>query len=144
MPDRSAPRTLLGTVKDEGPYLLEWICYYKLIGFDRIVLASNDCADGTRQMLDYLHEANEITHVENSVPAPGENPDPQNRAYDRFWADETIRASEWVLVADADEFLDIRVGDGFEPKGNSIFIVGFGTPTSTTVPARSRASKHCL
>lgn len=111
MTDRPA-RTLLGTVKDEGPYLLEWICYHRLIGFDRIVIASNDCGDGTRQMLDYLDTVGEIEHVENSARHEGEPADPQNRAYARFWADEGIRASEWVLVADADEFLNIRTGDG--------------------------------
>jgi len=104
--------TLLGTVKDEGPYLLEWICYHKLIGFDRVVIASNDCRDGTRQMLDYLDTVGEITHVENSGRAKGEHADPQNRAYDRFWADPGIRAADWVLVADADEFLNIHAGDG--------------------------------
>lgn len=106
------PRTFLGTVKDEGPYLLEWICYHKLIGFDRIVIASNDSEDGTREILDRLDAAGEITHVENSTPREGEKGDPQNRAYARFWADETIRASEWILVADADEFLNIHAGDG--------------------------------
>lgn len=111
MTDRPA-RTLLGTVKDEGPYLLEWICYHRLIGFDRIVVASNDCGDGTREMLDYLATAGMIAHVENSRPRAGEPQDPQNRAYARFWADAGIRASEWVLVADADEFLNIRAGDG--------------------------------
>lgn len=111
MTDRPA-RTLLGTVKDEGPYLLEWICYHRLIGFDRIVVASNDCGDGTRQMLDYLDTVGEVEHVENSARHEGEPADPQNRAYARFWADEGIRASEWVLVGDADEFLNIRTGDG--------------------------------
>jgi len=105
-------RTFLGTVKDEGPYLLEWICYHKLIGFNRIVIASNDCEDGTSEMLDILDAAGEITHVQNSTRHKGEKGDPQNRAYARFWADETIRASEWLLVADADEFLNIHVGDG--------------------------------
>ena len=111
MPDAFAC-TLLGTVKDEGPYLLEWICYHKLIGFDRVVIASNDCSDGTRQMLDYLDTVGEITHVENSGRAEGDHPDPQNRAYERFWADADIRAADWVLVADADEFLNIHADDG--------------------------------
>ncbi|MCG3268107.1 glycosyltransferase family 2 protein [Yoonia sp. I 8.24] len=104
--------TLVGTVKDEGPYLLEWIYYYKLIGFDRIAIASNDCSDGTRQMLDYLDTVGEITHLENSGQPKGTSEDPQNRAYERFWADPAITASDWILVADADEFLNIHVGDG--------------------------------
>ena len=104
--------TLVGTVKDEGPYLLEWIYYYKMIGFTQIVIASNDCNDGTRQMLDLLDAAGEITHFENSDHPDGTQADPQNRAYDRFWEMSNVKDSDWVLVADADEFLNIHVGDG--------------------------------
>jgi len=104
--------TLVGTVKDEGPYLLEWIIYYKHIGFSQIVIASNDCSDGTHEMLDYLHQTGEITHIENSDQPEGAHPDPQNRAYQRAWGLDAVKRSDWVLVADADEFLNIHVGDG--------------------------------
>jgi len=104
--------TLVGTVKDEGPYLLEWVCYYKLIGFTQIVIASNDCSDGTREMLDHLHQLGEIIHLENSA-APEDLPrDPQNRAYHRAWHLDVVQQSDWVLVADADEFLNIHTGNG--------------------------------
>ncbi|MCK0094483.1 glycosyltransferase family 2 protein [Yoonia sp. F2084L] len=104
--------TLVGTVKDEGPYLLEWICYYKLIGFDQIVIASNDSSDGTRQMLDYLDTVGEITHIENSGQPAGTHADPQNRAYQRAWQLDDVQNADWVLIADADEFLNIHAGDG--------------------------------
>jgi hypothetical protein len=104
--------TLVGTVKDEGPYLLEWICYYKLIGFEDFYIASNDSLDMTREILDTLDEAGEITHLENSVHIKGEPEDPQNRAYQRFWKDPDVKASDWILVADADEFLNVHTGDG--------------------------------
>jgi len=105
-------RTLVGTVKDEGPYLLEWLCYYKLIGFDQRVIASNDCSDGTHEMLSYLDEIGEVVHIENSRRAVDEPADPQNRAYQRIWRLPSVRESDWVLVADADEFLNIHTGDG--------------------------------
>lgn len=104
--------TLVGTVKDEGPYLLEWISYHKMIGFNQIVIASNDCTDGTRQMLDYLETVGEITHVENSGCGAGEPADPQNRAYNRIWQMPAVKNSDWVLIADADEFLNVHAGDG--------------------------------
>lgn len=104
--------SLVGTVKDEGPYLLEWITYYRLIGFDQIVIASNDCRDGTREMLDHLHDAGQITHLENSQQTEGLHVDPQNRAYQRAWDLDAVNQSDWVLVADADEYLNIHTGDG--------------------------------
>ncbi|MEM7597985.1 MAG: glycosyltransferase family 2 protein [Pseudomonadota bacterium] len=104
--------TLVGTVKDEGPYLLEWISYYKLIGFERVFVASNDSLDRTREILDTLDAAGEITHLENSDHIKGEPEDPQNRAYQRFWKMDEVKGSDWILVADADEFLNIHAGDG--------------------------------
>lgn len=105
-------RVLIGTVKDEGPFLLEWLCYYALIGFDHMVIASNDCRDGTDEMLGYLDRIGQITHIPNDHAADGEPADPQNRAYQRAWALPEIRRATWVLVADADEFLNIHAGDG--------------------------------
>ena len=34
-------------MRDEGPYLLEWVAYHRLIGFTDIVVCSNDCVDGS-------------------------------------------------------------------------------------------------
>ena len=82
--------TLVGTVKDEGPYLLEWISYYKMIGFAQIFVASNDSQDMTREILDTLDAAGEITHLENSQHIKGEPEDPQNRAYQRFWRRDPV------------------------------------------------------
>jgi hypothetical protein len=124
-------RTLVGTVKDEGPYLLEWICYYRLIGFDHLVIASNDCTDGTREILDYLDDAGLITHLENSEQDAGRPADPQNRAYQRIWDRSDVRHSEWVLVADADEFLNIHVGDG---TLDALFAALEGRPDLISVP----------
>ncbi|MEL7013622.1 MAG: glycosyltransferase family 2 protein, partial [Pseudomonadota bacterium] len=98
--------------KDEGPYLLEWISYYKMIGFERIFVASNDSQDFTREILDTLDAAGEITHLENSQHVEGEPQDPQHRAYKRFWKMREVKRSDWILVADADEFLNIHAGDG--------------------------------
>ncbi len=104
--------TLIGTVKDEGPYILEWITYYKLIGFNQIVIASNDCIDGTREMLDHLHKTGQIIHIENSERPERLHADPQNRAYQRAWGLDSVKQSDWVFVADADEFLNIHAGEG--------------------------------
>jgi len=108
----SGARAVLATVKDEAPYLVEWVAHYRSLGFDDIRIASNDCTDGSDAILACLDAAGVIRHLENSDPGPGENPDPQNRAYARFWADPGLRGADWVLVADADEFLNIHAGDG--------------------------------
>lgn len=40
--------TLFSAMKNEAPFLLEWVAYHKAIGFDRIVIYSND-SDAARQ-----------------------------------------------------------------------------------------------
>ena len=34
--------TLVSTVKDEAPYLWEWVAYHRMIGFNDILIFQND------------------------------------------------------------------------------------------------------
>ena len=49
--------TAVTTQKNEGAFLLEWIAYHKIIGFTDIVILSNDCEDGSDEMLDHLSKS---------------------------------------------------------------------------------------
>lgn len=40
------------TVKDEAPYILEWIAWHRLVGFDKIIIAQNSSTDGTVELLE--------------------------------------------------------------------------------------------
>jgi glycosyltransferase involved in cell wall biosynthesis len=96
---RKASVTLCGIVRDEGPYLLEWIAWYKFMGFDQIVIYDNASRDNSGAILAALHRAGEIRHR----PWP-DVPDqqPQLPAY----RDAVARCStEWIAFLDADEFL---------------------------------------
>ena len=55
--------TAVTTQKNEGACLLEWIAYHKIIGFTDIVILSNDCEDGSDEMLDHLSKAGEIERL---------------------------------------------------------------------------------
>ena len=56
------------TQKNEGVFLLELIAYHKIIGFTDIVILSNDCEDGSDEMLDHLSKSGEIVHLRNDGP----------------------------------------------------------------------------
>jgi hypothetical protein len=60
--------TAVTTQKNEGAFLLEWIAYHKIIGFTDIVILSNDCEDGSDEMLDHLSKSGEIVHLRNDGP----------------------------------------------------------------------------
>ena len=66
-----APRhkyTLFSMMKDEGHSLIEWVAYHHMIGFDNICVYTNDCGDGTDDMLIRLQELGYCQHFRNDVP----------------------------------------------------------------------------
>ncbi|MEM9250269.1 MAG: glycosyltransferase family 2 protein [Pseudomonadota bacterium] len=109
----AAPRIhLVSTLKNEGPYLVEWIAWYKTIGVTDFTLFSNDCTDGSNLMLDRLDHLGEIHHFDNPL---GPRMDPQRRAYSHAGRMEAVRGADWVLIVDADEFVHVTIDDGTLP-----------------------------
>ncbi len=100
---------LFTAVKNEAPFLLEWIAYHKVIGFDTVIVYSNPSDDGTDELLAALAEAGELTHVTH-VPPPGVSP--QGNAARLANEAGLIQEGDWVIWLDADEFLNIHIGQG--------------------------------
>ena len=101
--------TAVSMMKDEGPYVLEWVAHHLAVGFTDLVVYTNDCSDGTDDMLIRL-EALGLCHHRRNVIAPGLRPQPSalNHAQD----EPVVQNSDWVMVFDADEFVSIRYDDG--------------------------------
>ena len=116
---RGGGATLCAIVKDERPYLLEWVAYHKEIGFDEIVIYSNDCTDGSFELLSALARAGEITHLD---VATGKTTGPQAVAYNHLL--QTCR-TEWVAFLDADEFLVLHMA-----RDVTAFLNGFDEDVS--------------
>lgn len=101
--------SIVTMMKDEGPRILEWLAYHRLIGADAIWVYSNDCRDGSDAMLDRLAAMGLCHHIRNAVP-PGKKPQPH--ALMLAGRDPALARADWLLVMDADEFLHIKTGDG--------------------------------
>lgn len=102
-------RLLITTVKNEAPYLLEWVAYHLMIGFDRFLVYSNDCADGSDALLDVLAAQGWLCHERNTDYA---KKGVQWTALERARTHPFTQDAAWVLCADIDEFVNIKVGDG--------------------------------
>jgi hypothetical protein len=102
-----ARHVLISSLKNEGPFILEWVAHHRVLGFDAIYVASNDCSDGSDALLAALDRAGIIGHVPNEV-APGVIP--QHAGYDRIRATHAIDRAEWLMMLDTDEFLNIHIG----------------------------------
>ncbi len=96
-------------MKDEGPFILEWIAYYLSIGFTHFIVNSNDCSDGTDAILKRFEELGFLAHIDN--PGPWDF-GPQASAYSNAMQHPWYKEAEWIMVCDVDEFFDIRIGDG--------------------------------
>lgn len=103
------PICLIATVKNEGPWLLEWVAHNKVVGFDRQVIAYNDCDDHTDEILARLAALGMVTTFENLPPYTHSI---QGDAYARARALDEVKTAEWVMALDGDEFLNIHIGTG--------------------------------
>ncbi len=94
---------VLATFKNEGAWLIEWVAHYRLLGFDRIIIYSNDNSDGSDTLLEALAKNGIITWC-NSICSDSARP--QFKAYGHAlnFLEEAI-SLEWLLIVDADEFL---------------------------------------
>lgn len=96
-------------MRNEGPFILEWLAYHRLIGFTDFLVFSNDCEDGTDAMLDRLAEMRLLSHLPN--PRSGRKT-VQWKALNRAGNHPLVKRADWVLVSDVDEFLCIHAGAG--------------------------------
>lgn len=100
---------VIACMKNEGPYILEWLAYHQTIGVHHFVIYSNDCSDGTDEMLDRLQELGFVTHVRNDQ---WKGKSPQQHALNRALKLKVVKEAEWLIHIDADEFINIRTGNG--------------------------------
>lgn len=102
-------RIIVTCMKNEGPFLLEWVAYHLSIGFDKFLVYSNDCDDLTDEILDRLAALDLCEHLEN--PRIGSQR-PQAVAMRDMFKQKIVNEAEWVMFTDCDEFLNIHLGDG--------------------------------
>jgi hypothetical protein len=96
-------------VRNEGAFLLDWLAHHRACGVDHVVALSNDCDDGTDQMLDRLAELGGLTHIRNDGPYEGAGVQFTGlKLADRCAA---VQNADWLLALDIDEFVNVHVGD---------------------------------
>lgn len=85
-------------MKDEGPYLAEWIEYHKLVGVDAFFIYDNESSDNTAEILAPYIARGDVVHI----PWPGlrQQFNAYNDALRRF-----RMATRWLAYIDADEFI---------------------------------------
>ena len=100
---------VVGCMKNEAPYIIEWIAYHRAIGVDNFLIYTNDCTDGTSEILDRLQEMGIIQHRNNDE---WKGNSPQQNALNKSLKEPLIQNAKWIAHIDVDEFINVRCGDG--------------------------------
>ncbi|MDQ0507492.1 DUF6270 domain-containing protein [Xanthobacter agilis] len=93
---------LMARAKNEAPYLLEWVCYHKLLGFDEILIYSNESDDYTQELLDELEAQGLLRHVRFTLDASSTADGEMLKGLIEHG--KTL-PYEWGALLDIDEFL---------------------------------------
>jgi hypothetical protein len=100
----------VSTMKDEAPYVLEWVAHHLAVGFTDVLVYTNDCTDDTDTLLKHLESLDiGVHHRENEVP---EGIKPQPSMLRRASEEAFLHEADWILILDADEFLSINHPSG--------------------------------
>ena len=97
------------TVRNEAAFLLEWLAHHRAVGVTDFLVFSNDCQDGTDEMLDQLAAMGWLSHVRNDGPY-----DKRGIQFTAMKSAENhplVKQADWILPLDVDEFVNVHTGD---------------------------------
>ncbi len=105
------PRIFIATcMKDEGPFILEWVAWHRAMGVTDITVFTNDCSDGTDLILDRLQDLGLAQHLPNpafTFESTAFQPVALNYAHQL----KSMREADFFISMDVDEFINVTVGD---------------------------------
>ncbi|MCG7492859.1 glycosyltransferase family 2 protein [Thalassobius sp. Cn5-15] len=109
LPKGSTGNVIVGCMKNEAPYIVEWVAYHRAIGVDNFLIYTNDCSDGTSEILDRLQEMGILQHRNNDK---WKGNSPQQYALNQAQKEPVLQNAEWIAHIDVDEFINVRCGNG--------------------------------
>jgi hypothetical protein len=105
----SSGNVIVGCMKNEAPYIVEWVAYHRAMGVDNFLIYTNGCEDGTDEILDRLQEMGVLQHRLND---DWKGNSPQQYALNRSLKEPVIENADWIIHIDVDEFINVRCGNG--------------------------------
>ncbi|MGB0158545.1 MAG: glycosyltransferase family 2 protein [Thalassovita mediterranea] len=105
----STGNIIVGCMKNEAPYIVEWVAYHRAMGVDNFLIYTNDCSDGTSEILDRLQEMGVLQHRNND---DWKGNSPQQYALNQAQKEPVLQNADWIAHIDVDEFINVRCGNG--------------------------------
>ncbi|WP_439110790.1 glycosyltransferase family 2 protein [Lentibacter sp.] len=109
LPKGNTGNVIVGCMKNESPYILEWVAYHRAMGVDNFLIYTNGCEDNTTELLDHLQKMGVLQHRDNNK---WKGKSPQQFALNKAQKEPVIQNAEWIIHIDVDEFINVRTGNG--------------------------------
>lgn len=93
--------------RNEGPFLIEWLAYHRLIGITDFIVFSNDCEDGSDLLLNRLQDHGLLRHITHQAEG---TKSVQWLALQKLAKERMTQGADWALFSDIDEFPMIHTG----------------------------------
>ena len=98
---------LTACMRNEGLFVLEWLAHHRALGFEHVIVVTNDITDGSDTLLGVLAAKGLVTHIAQSVP---KGTAPQDSGMDLVLAHARAQGITHLLHIDSDEFLVLHEG----------------------------------
>lgn len=146
---------LITSIKDEAPYIIDWVAHHRALGFDHIVIFQNDSVDGSNHLCSALQDAGFIQYFNNSnpqdAPASVQHFPAQRRAYGWGQLTPAVAQSDYMFLADIDEYLELPRDNTFgdmiarlnDPEIVSFAWRMFGSAGKTTFEHKPVCERFC-
>lgn len=107
------PRILITTcMKNEGPFILDWLAHHRALGIAEFLVFTNHCTDGTDRLLSRLDARGLVRHVINPVERMEGYVPPLLTAIELTKQLLPSLAPDYVISMDVDEYINIHAGAG--------------------------------
>lgn len=97
---------VMAMMRNEAPYILEWIAHHRLVGVSRFYIADNGSDDGLGSILAALDRAGVVRRID----FPGTPGTPPQKHGHRALILAAGTEVDWLAAIDADEFIEPRAG----------------------------------
>ena len=115
------------SMRNEGPFVLEWIAHHRALGVNGFLIFTNDCDDGTDALLDTLVAGGVVTHIRQEA---GEG-SIQWQALKAAAGHADYARADWAMAIDCDEFVVLN-----EPHADLPALIGALEVDAITLPWR--------
>jgi len=95
-------KVVITSMRNEANYILEWVAWNIMIGFDKVIIFTNHNDDHSLDILEKLQTEGYVEYFELSPPADAK---PQMYAFNKGIEWLHANKPDWVACFDADEYL---------------------------------------